>query len=152
FVEYAKGPRATQLLAVTPDWWGRPGVIGVRYEDCVHDADGELLRLETMFGPVRCGSRTQVVASCSLGRLRQRATNNHFWKGSPGLWRQLLPAAEAQEIADAQRDAFAGMSYSCDPDPDLDPLAADRNWVRLVGDEMKQAVRRAAEGHRAQLK
>jgi hypothetical protein len=152
FVEYAKGPRAAQLLAVTRDWWGRQGVVGVRYEDCVRDAEGELRRLETEFGPVRCGSRAEAVAACSLGRLRQRATNNHFWKGSPGLWRALLPAAEALEIANALPDVFTGLGYAYDPDPGLEPLTADRNWVRLVGDEMKQAVRRATEGHRAQLK
>jgi hypothetical protein len=152
FVEYAKGPRAAELLGVTPDWWGRPGVIGVRYEDCVRDPEAEVRRLEMEFGPVRCGSRAEAVAACSLGRLRQGATNNHFWKGSPGLWRTLLPATDAHEIADALAGNFAGLGYACDPDPGLDALTADRNWVRLVGDEIKQAVRRATEGHLAQLK
>src|SRR5205823_5235439 len=50
FIEYAKGPRAAELLAVTPDWWGQPGVIGVRYEDCVCDAGKELQRLEGDLG------------------------------------------------------------------------------------------------------
>ncbi|HJZ89229.1 MAG TPA: sulfotransferase domain-containing protein [Gemmataceae bacterium] len=152
FVEYAKGPRAAQLLAVMPDWWGRPGVLGVRYEDCVRDPEGEVRRLESEFGPVRCASRADAVAACSLARLRQRATNNHFWKGSPGLWRTLLAAAEAREIADALPDVFTGLGYACDPDAGLDPLTADRNWVRLVGDEIKEAMRRATEGHRAELK
>jgi hypothetical protein len=152
FVEYSIGPRAAELLAVTPDWWGRPGVAGVRYEDCVRDADAELARLEATFGPVRCGSRVTAVEMCSLARLRPQATNNHFWQGQPELWRHLLPAAEAQEIAAAHSNIFRALGYPCDPIPELDARAADRNWVRLVGDEIKQTLRRNTEGHRAELK
>jgi hypothetical protein len=147
FVEYAKGPRAAELLAVTPDWWGQPGVVGVRYEDLVADTAAELRRLEAEFGPVRCGLVTEAVEACALGKMRQRSTNSHFWQGRPGLWRHLLPAAEAHEIAAALPD----LGYPIDPDPDLDALTADRNWVRLVGEETKQALRRATEGHRAQV-
>ena len=147
FVEYAKGPRAAELLAVTPDWWGQPGVVGVRYEDLVADTESELRRLEAALGPVRCGSVAEAVEACSMGKLRQRSTNNHFWQGRPGLWRHLLPAAEANEIA----AALPALGYPIDPDPSLDALTADRNWVRLVGAETKQALRRATEGHRAQI-
>lgn len=147
FVEYARGPRAAELLAVTSDWWDRPGVVGVRYEDLVADTESELRRLEEAFGPVRCGSRAEAVEACALGRLRQRSTNNHFWQGRPGLWRHLLPAAVATEIA----AALPALGYPIDPDPTLDALTADRNWVRLVGAETKQALRRATEGHRAQV-
>ena len=101
FVEYATGPRAAALLAVTPDWWGRPDVLGIKYEDCIRDTDAELRRIEAAFGPVRDGSRAVVIEACSLGELRKGAINNHFWKGSPGLWRALLPAAETAEIAPA---------------------------------------------------
>jgi hypothetical protein len=151
FVEYAKGRRAAELLAVTPDWWEHLGVVQVRYEDCVKDPEGELRRLEAAFGPVRTATR-EVVDACSLERLRGTAINNHFWKGSPGLWRLLLPAAEAGEIAVAHERVFSQLGYSCDPDPALDALTADRNWVRLVGDELKQTLRRNTEGHRAEVK
>jgi len=79
------------------------------------------------------------------------ATNNHFWQGRPGLWRHLLPAAEARAIAAAHADIFTALGFDCDPDPALDALAADRNWVRLVGDEIKETLKRNTEGHRAQL-
>jgi hypothetical protein len=148
FIEYAKGPRAAELLAVTSDWCNQPGVVGVRYEDLVADTANELRRLEEVFGPIRCGSIAQAVEVCAMDRLRLQTTNNHFWQGRPGLWRHLLPAAEAIEVAAALPD----LGYSIDPDPALDPLTADRNWVRLVGEETKQALRRASEGHRAQLK
>jgi hypothetical protein len=148
FVEYARGPRAAELLAVTPDWWAQPGVVGVRYEDLVADTEAELRRMEDALGPVRCGSRAEAVAACAMGKLRQRSTNSHFWQGRPGLWRHLLPPAEADEIAAALPD----LGYPMDPDPALDPLTADRHWVRLVGEETKQALRRATEGHLAQVK
>jgi len=152
FVEYATAPRASELLAVTPDWWGQPNVVAVRYEDCVRDAESELARLENAFGRVRCASRAAAVELCSLARLRQHATNNHFWQGQPELWRHLLPATEAREIATAQANVFNTLGYECDPDPALDPLTADRNWVRLVGDEIKETLKRNTEGHRAQIK
>src|SRR5262245_33260061 len=152
FVEYAKGPRAAELLNVTLDWWGRDGVIGVRYEDCVRDTDAELGCFESAFGPVRCGSRAEAVATCAMGQLRKVATNNHFWKGSPGLWRHLLPVAEAREITGALSGVFDRLDYVCDPDPGLDPLTADRNRVGWVGGEVRQALRSAKGGHLAQLR
>ena len=152
FIEYAKGPRAAELLAVTPDWWGQPGVLKLRYEDCVRDTDGELQKLETAFGPVRASSREAVIEKCSLGQLRKEAINNHFWKGSPGLWKLLLPANEAREIASTLANAMTPFGYVCDPDPNLSDLEADRNWARFVGDEVKQTLRRSTEGHRAELK
>ncbi|MBO0700029.1 MAG: hypothetical protein J2P46_16645, partial [Zavarzinella sp.] len=152
FVEYATGRRAAELLAVTPDWWGRPGVLGVRYEDCVRDAQAELERLASALGPVRCASLAAAVEACSLARLRRAATNNHFWQGQPGLWRHLLPAAEALEIAAALAPVLRAIGYECDPDPGLNARTADRNWVRLVGDEIKETLRRNTEGHRAELK
>jgi hypothetical protein len=148
FVEYAKSPRAAELLGVTLDWWDQPGVAGVRYEDLVADTEGELRRLEQALGPARCGLISEAVEACSLGRMRQRSINSHFWQGRPGLWRHLLPAAEATEIAAALPD----LGYPIDPDPALDALTADRNWVRLVGEETKQALRKATEGHLAQVK
>ena len=124
----------------------------MRYEDCVSDAQAELARLEAEFGPVRCGSRAEAVEACSLGRMRSRATNNHFWQGQPGQWQHLLPAPEAQEIAAALAPVMQALGYTCDPDPALDARTADRNWVRLVGDEIKETLRRNTEGHRAELK
>lgn len=150
-IEYAKGPRAKELLAVTMDWWEQPGVIGVRYEDCVRDTDAELARMEQVFGEVRCGTRAVAIEACSLGKLRATATNNHFWKGSPGLWRQLLPKAEADEIASAHREILERFHYPIDSNPTLTPLEADRNWIRFVGEELKVALRRSTEGHRAEL-
>jgi len=152
FIEYAKGTRVAELLAVTPDWWGQPGVVGLKYEDCVRDANAELQKIEAIFGPIRASSREAVIEKCSLGQLRKEAINNHFWKGSPGLWRLLLPANEAEEIASTMANAMAPFDYVCDPDLKLSDLEADRNWARFVGDEVKQTLCRSTEGHRTELK
>ena len=51
----------------------------------------------------------------------------------------------------AHADVLAALGYECDPQPGLDAPTADRNWVRLVGDEIKDTLKRNTEGHRAQL-
>ena len=139
FVEYAKGPRAASswpsprtgglnpaLSACgTRTWWP------TRLAGC-----GNSKRRSARSDAGRWMRWSRVRA---IGRLRRAATNNHFWQGRPGLWRHLLPAAEANEIA----AALANLGYAIDPDSHLDALTADRNWVGLVGEETKQALRRA---------
>src|SRR5262249_24293595 len=83
FIEYGQGPGAADLLAITPDWWGRPEVTSVRYEDLIADTEGQLQRLQSAFGPVRYESISDAVESCSMGRMRQRSINSHFWQGRP---------------------------------------------------------------------
>jgi hypothetical protein len=142
FIEYATGPRAAELLAVSADWWREPGVVPVRYEDVVADPTGWLTGLAAWFGPPRV-EPTGVVPRFTLDEQRRGSANSHFWQGRPGLWRALLPAAEAEEIQAAHRDVFAALGYRCDPDPDLTPSAADRNWVRLAGPALSAALETA---------
>lgn len=143
FVNYATGPRATALLGVTGGWWGRPGVVGVRYEDLVADPVGELGTLCAGIAPPREPDLAAVVAGHTLSKLRPRAGNGHFWQGRPGQWRELLPAAEATEIAAANPAAFSRYGYACDPDPALDAAAADANWVRLAGPALRAGMERS---------
>lgn len=150
FVEYATGPRAAELLAVTADWWNRPGVMSARYEDVVADTPGWLAGLAGHFGPLRADP-AEVAARFTLDRQREGSINSHFWQGRPGLWRALLPEAEAKEIAAAHAGVLAALGYACDPDPALDPATADRNWVTLAGPNLRAALVRASEGHKAQL-
>src|SRR5256885_434885 len=77
FVEYATGPRAAELLAVTADWWGRPGVLPVRYEDVVADPVGWLTGLSAWFGPPRV-EPAEVVPRFALDRQRVEAAYSHF--------------------------------------------------------------------------
>ncbi len=151
FIEYATGPRAAALLNVTCQWWKQPGVVWMRYEDIVLDPAGELARISAAFGPPRCESVDNVIRGCSLNHLRVDSLNNHFWKGQPGLWRQLLPAAEAAEIAAALAPICETLGYTCDADPNLTAAQADRNWVSMIGPELTQTLEKNTLGHRSQL-
>jgi hypothetical protein len=152
FLDYACGPRAAALLAVTADWWQQPGVVSVRYEDMVRDPAGELTKLAAAVGPPRGATVETVVAATTLDQLRRDSTNNHYWKGKPGLWREYLPAAEATEIATAHAGVFARLGYACDPDPGLTAAAADWTWVRHIGPELGETVRGVTAGHRDQMR
>ena len=70
FIEYAKGPRAAELLAVTPDWWGQRTwlVCDTRIAFTIPMAS---CSAEAAFGPVRVASRADVIEKCSLGLLRR---------------------------------------------------------------------------------
>jgi hypothetical protein len=146
FRDYAAGPRAAALLAVSADWWGQPGSVSARYEDFVADPAGELGRLAGTLGPPRCDSLAAVVDKLKLDDLKRTSANNHFWMGKPGLWRELLPAAEASEIARAIAPVLAALGYPCDPAPALTADAADRNWVRLTGPELGATLRQYQAG------
>jgi hypothetical protein len=151
FMDYACGPRAAELLQVTPDWWGQPNVVGVKYEDCVADPLGQMASLRAALGPWRAPSIEAVVEQCSLGQLRQGTRNNHFWKGEPGLWRQLIPAPEAAELRQALGPLLTPLGYQAEADPTLDDRRADARWIELVGAEVKQTIRRLNEIYRAEL-
>lgn len=113
FLLYATGPRARALLSVTPDWWVQPGVLGVRYEDLVRDPLQGLQPVLEALGPVLT-PLAQVLPTVSIDRLRQTSVNNHFWKGQPGHWRELLPMDTARLIQATQADLFRCLGYSVD--------------------------------------
>jgi len=147
FVEYATGDRARELFGITGDWWTHPGAVTARYEDIVRDPVGELGRLLAAFSPESNADLAEVVARHDLQQLRKTSFNNHFWKGQPGLWRHLLPAAEARDIADAHAWHLQLLGYTCDADGALTNSAADRNWISASGPSLRAALRRAAASH-----
>jgi hypothetical protein len=151
FVDYCTGPRAAALLGVTPDWWDQPDVTRVRYERMVADPLAGLTELLDRFGPPRGTSVSAVLDKCSLDTARSGSVNNHFWKGQPGLWRSLLPAAEAGEILEAVRPECERLGYTADPDATLSDADADANWLRLTGQELTDTVRRTTVGFRAEV-
>lgn len=150
FAEYAASDRAKALLGVSAAWWNRPGAVRVKYEDMVADPAAGLRALEPVLGPVRA-NLDDVLAKTSLGELRKGSTNNHFWKGRPGLWRDLLPPAEATEIAWHTKPVLDALGYSFDPDPTLTGEKADRTWLALTGPELGKTLRKNTDGHRKQL-
>jgi predicted nucleic acid-binding Zn-ribbon protein len=151
FLNYCASPRAAELLAVTCDWWNQPGVVAVKYENFVRNTAEELAQLTPHFGPLRCASLDAVLEKTSLQHMRKTSTNNHFWMGKPGLWREFLPPAEAYEVGWSVKGVLDALDYALDPNPDLDPQTADQNWLARVGAELGQTLRKNTVGHRAQI-
>jgi hypothetical protein len=69
-----------------------------------------------------------VIEQNTLDRLRPLSHNNHFWKGQPGFWRELLPAPLAHRISLAHAEYFTELGYRCDPDQTLTLRVARRHW------------------------
>ncbi len=133
FLNYATSPRAAALLGVSAAWWIRqPPVARVRYEDLVAAPVATLAGLETAFGPARVAPLV-VVDAHRLTALAQTSTNQHFWQGRPGIWRELITPSDAQSIAAAHPAIFEALAYRVDVDMlalDQDRLRA--NWDRIA--------------------
>lgn len=132
FLSYATGPRADALLSVSRAWWQAPDVTPVRYEDLVDDTIGCLFKLSGRFGPP-AGSVSDIADALTLEKLRPSASNQHFWKGRPGLWKALMPANVAAAIARANAGSFSLLGYGCEPDPLLTREEAERHWNAFRG-------------------
>jgi hypothetical protein len=128
FLEYATGARARALLAITPEWWddGDPSVL-LRYEDLVEDPHGRLAAVIDGLGLAPVAPLGATVEANRIDRLRFWS-EAFFWRGSPGLWRRLLTASQAEAIRDAVAPEFWTRLYRFDPDPALTPDAADAAW------------------------
>ena len=135
FLGYATGPRAAALLAVSTEWWARGDTLRVRYEELVADPAGEVGRLLADLGVEPRQPLAEVAEALTIAKLRAIAQDHHHWKGQPGLWRRLLPAAEVETIARRHAEVFDLLQYPHDPDPGLTAARADANWVDLVREE-----------------
>lgn len=129
--QYAAGPRLRRLLGVSNSWWGIADA-AVSYEDLVaapEEALGLLakqLRIEVSAERV-----AEIVASRRLDVMRSTSSNHHYWQGTPGGWRRLLPAAAAREIAGPIADILTAGGYTVDPLPGLGVAEAQRNWAAV---------------------
>jgi hypothetical protein len=150
FLDYARGPRAQKLLAVTRAWWQAPGAKRVRYEDLVAEPRRTFRQLIYDIGYNPRRAPVEVIADNTVDRLRSsdRVWNFHIWQGRPGLWKSLLPRREALEIAAALSDYFIELCYVCDFDANLSESQADANWFALELD----VIRRSLDDARAQLR
>ncbi|WP_406700204.1 sulfotransferase domain-containing protein [Singulisphaera sp. Ch08] len=137
FLRYATSSRAQALLAVSAQWWTAPGCHRIRYEELVQNPVQTLSRLARKLGAPPSVPFEEAVEANKLEQLqtteRQRGQipAKHFWQGKPGLWRSLLTADAAHQIAQAHSAVFSTLGYSCDPDVALDESTATRNWLRL---------------------
>ncbi|MPZ22251.1 MAG: hypothetical protein GEU28_01610 [Dehalococcoidia bacterium] len=130
FLDYAR-TRAAASFGLTRDWWQRRDAVRLRYEALVSDGISELQRaVDELALPVAVPV-AEALGANSMGRLHSE-NPDHFWQGRPGLWRTLIPTDTAYSIADANRETFEVLSYSCAPDDQLTKEQAERNWLDLV--------------------
>jgi hypothetical protein len=133
FLDYVRSEAGQFLLSFSPAWWNRPGVLRLRYEDLVEAPEDELGRLVGRIGEAPRKPLAEALEATSIARLKpsHEVRQYQYWQGQSGLWRAMLPAARAREIAAAVPTAFEVLGYDCDPDESLDPAGADRNWLQL---------------------
>ncbi|HEX4106950.1 MAG TPA: hypothetical protein VHX88_02375 [Solirubrobacteraceae bacterium] len=132
FVRYAASPRARALVGVSPQWWNRHAVARLRFEDFVTDPADGLAKIVTdsRIAPVMAISET--LRDLPFGRLQIETDNAHFWQGRVGLWRELLPAALAHQIAAPYVSHAQRFRYELAPDRSLDLEAARAHWRELA--------------------
>jgi hypothetical protein len=131
FIEYASGPRAKALLGISARWAAQPDCITVSYERLVENPARELAGLCRRLRPVPTSAIEYAVRTHELDKQRLAAANQHYWQGSPGHWKRLLPEAESRDLASACADTLAAFGYVCDPNPQLTPSQADAFWYGL---------------------
>jgi hypothetical protein len=128
FLAYATGPRAKALLSVTPAWWAHADA-RTRYEDLVADPARELGRMVDALGGEPAVPPAKAVEAASFGRLRDEATNMHFWQSRPGLWNELVPTRFALAIASAH-PAMLDLGYSVG----VDAPTARARWSAIAAE------------------
>jgi hypothetical protein len=130
-LQYAASPRFRTLLGVSDSWWDRADA-AVRYEDLVATPENTLRRLADELGlEADPGKTSTVVQSRRLEVMRPTSSNHHYWQGSPGGWRRLLPTDVARALAAPVADLMSARGYVVDPVPDLDAEQAARNWAAI---------------------
>lgn len=141
FVDYCTSERASALLGVSPQWLSFADAVA-KYEKLVAHPNTELTTILNRLRVVPVHPLQQVIAENSIKNLRSSlsAYSRHFWRGEPGLWRQLLPRQIAQKIATQHQRFFDQLGYVCDFDPRLTPERALRNWHNLSPPEPSERV------------
>jgi hypothetical protein len=139
---YACGRRFDELCRVSSEWWTRPGVHPVRYEELIADPAGELGRVADAWGWTPRAAIPEVVGGYTLDGFKESLASGgfHLWQGR-SLWRELFTAAECDELRGPLRWHLETLGYALDPDPALTPDAADANWQRYWGVEMRDRLR-----------
>lgn len=154
FLEWTRSEYARCFLFHSPSWWDRPEIIRVRYENLVADTQEALERLVQAIGQPPRRSIAAVVEANAIGRKKpgHEVWHFHYWQGQPGLWKELIPAAEARAIARSIPEPFESLGYACDPDETLQPHEADRNWNCLQLDSTREHLRLERAKHRKTIK
>ena len=130
FAAYAKSPRASSLFSVSYEWAQAPDAKVIRYEEMVAKPEQTLNELFREFGwPDK--DVGAIIREHSIENLRPQSTNQHFWKGQPGLWKRLISRELADDIANIHSVVFAGLNYSIDGSNELSLEDVGKNWEAL---------------------
>jgi hypothetical protein len=142
FLDYAAGPRAAALMAVSREWALAPECIRVRYENLAADSISELARITHALGEPTYRPIAEVVEGATIPKLQDRTgVAHHFWQGRYGLWRSLLTNSFVERLAAVHHDYCAELGYSCSADPLLDAAQADANWLALIRPQVAEKLR-----------
>ena len=98
------------MLSVSSDWLKQGETVVVSYEKLVADTIGELESLAKKIGHVAADVK-DVVEQHQFEKLALTQDNNHFWKGTPVHWRDMLEPETVQAIAPALRDQFEATGF-----------------------------------------
>jgi SAM-dependent methyltransferase len=133
FRDYATGPRAAALLALTVEWWRSPRLDArVRFEELVASPQAVLERVTGTLGGTTSEQLAQATGQTTFDSLRTETGNEHFWRGRPGQWRTLVTSEDAASVARAHPAAFAELGYEADADHRLTEEQARANWRSLA--------------------
>lgn len=143
FLEYAASQRAKLLLSISPSWAAVKDCLVVRYESLVQDPSGQLSMVCGALQPAPIEAVRYAVEANTLEKQRGAVANQHFWRGQPNLWQQLLTAREAIRIAESHQPFFETFGYACDPHADLTEQDAHANWYALEFASLKEECRLA---------
>jgi hypothetical protein len=127
FVEYCCSERATALLSVSANWLEVPGVIRVNYEDLVNSTEAALGTLISKIG-LPANRVESVIQARSIDSNRIGTTNQHFWKGQPDFWTQLLTSSISSKIEAYHQHLLASLGYDCVGNHSLTLEQAKENW------------------------
>jgi hypothetical protein len=142
FLQYGLSQRAAALLSVSVGWLPVARAV-IRYEDLVADTEGTLLRVLDALGESPRVSLEEVKGAFTLGRLRE-FSKHHFWRGIPGLWREVVPVSYREAIFQRHRQVFEALGYDCECATGPTPEAARQRWRAICDDGDAAAVPTAA--------
>lgn len=129
---YACSPRFAQLLAVTPDWTPF-AVARACYEQMAAEPLPSLRRVLRDLGIAVPDERLSgALDARSLDKMRPTAGNQHYWRGSPGLWRALLTAEQVETLRPCVGPPAAALGYELDADPTTTAASSDALWRSLA--------------------
>ncbi|MCW2746818.1 MAG: methyltransferase, FkbM family domain protein [Mycobacterium sp.] len=112
FLEYATGPRARALLAVTPSWWEDERTVRVRYEDVTGDPARAFQGLAAQLELPWSEALTEAVEVNTPARLSALSGGVHVWRASAGAHAELLTPEHSRLLTAAHEQVFRRLGYS----------------------------------------